>query len=267
MTTTASRKRFLPGVPGPEIERIHAAAPGDEMGTGKFDHPESSAALAANTFGFFLERVSDLPVVPGLEDAGWPARSLSLEANVRFPWRGGRHPWLDCLVVTGTALVGIESKRYEPFRGPNPARFSDAYWRPVWGERMTGYEGVRDALRENAHLYAHLDAAQLVKHAFALRTQVHRAGPHRGLRPVLLYLFAEPLVWPGTGRLLDAEGKVRHRREVASFARRVHGDEVRFVSCSYSRLLEAWSSAGDEDTRSHAEAVMSCFFPGQGLGR
>ena len=108
--------RFLPGVPARRVERMFAAAPGDEIANGKFDHPESSAALAANAFGFFLERANALPPLPGLENAGWPARQLALEATVRFPWRGGRHPVLDVLVTTSAALVGVESKRFEPFR-------------------------------------------------------------------------------------------------------------------------------------------------------
>ena len=53
--------RFLPGVPGPEIEAIFDVAAGNEIATGKFDSPESSAALAANAFGFFLQRASELP--------------------------------------------------------------------------------------------------------------------------------------------------------------------------------------------------------------
>ena len=130
---------------------------------------------------------------------------------------------------------------------------------------MPRYEGVRDALREDAHVYSHVDAAQLVKHAFALRTQVHRTGPHRGLRPILMYLYAEPLSWAGTGLPVEEEHKVRHRSEIAAFERRVSGDEVRFVSCSYDRLLETWSTAADEDTRSHVKAVIKRFFPGQGL--
>ena len=40
--------RFLPGVPGAEVESILNAAPGNEVATGKFDSPESSAALAVN---------------------------------------------------------------------------------------------------------------------------------------------------------------------------------------------------------------------------
>lgn len=123
--------RWLPGVPGREIERIFKAAPGNEIETGKFDNPESSAALAANAFGFFFKRPQDLPPLPDCEREVWPARSLSLEAMVFFPWSGGRHPVLDCLVITPSALIGIESKRIEPFRGKSPASFSDAYWRPV----------------------------------------------------------------------------------------------------------------------------------------
>ena len=97
--------RFLPGVPGPEIERIFNAAAGNEIASGKFDSPESSAALAANAFGFFLKRPRDLPPLPDCGRVAWPARSLSLEATVRFPWSGGRHPVLDCLVTTPSALI------------------------------------------------------------------------------------------------------------------------------------------------------------------
>ena len=157
--------RFLPGVPGPEIEQIYNAAPGNEIKSGKFDSPESSAALAANAFGFFLKRAWDLPPLPDCSRKAWPARSLSLEAKVRFPWRGGSHPVLDCLVTTPSALTSVESKRFEPFRSKKPASFSDAYWRRCWGDRMKGYEGVRDKPRKPGLLYAFVDAAQLVKHA------------------------------------------------------------------------------------------------------
>ena len=77
--------RFLPGVPGAEIESILDAAPGKEIATAKFDSPESSAALAVDAFGFFLRRASNLPALPGCEGEAWPARSLFLEAGLRFP--------------------------------------------------------------------------------------------------------------------------------------------------------------------------------------
>ena len=251
--------RWLPSVPGQEIERIFDAAAGNEIASGKFDSPESSAALAANAFGFFFKRPQDLPPLPDCSRVVWPARSLALEATVRFPWSGGRHPVLDCLVTTPSALIGIESKRYEPFRGKKSASFSEAYWRPVWGDDLKGYEGVRDTLRANGRLYEFLDAAQLVKHAFALRTEVHRRGGK--LTPILFYLYAEPAVWPKDGRLVDKNDKAKHREEIARFARDVAGDEVIFVSCSYRRLLENWARHKDRGIRAHAAAVTRRFSP------
>ena len=251
--------RFLPGVPGPEIERIFNDAAGNEIATGKFDSPESSAALAANTFGFFLNRPRDLPPLPDCDRVVWPARSLSIEATVRFPWRGGRHPVLDCLIITPSALIGIESKRFEPFRGKKSASFSEAYWREVWGDDMKGYEGVRDMFRENGHLYDFLDPAQLVKHAFALRSEVHRRGGT--LTPILFYLYAEPGIWPKDGQPIGNDEKHQHRQEIARFAREVAGDEVVFASCSYRRLLEDWARHKDGRIRAHAAAVTRRFSP------
>ncbi len=253
--------RFLPGVPGSEIEAVFDAAAGNEIATGKFDSPESSAALAANAFGFFLERPSELPVLPGCSDEIWPARSLTLEAVVRFPWSGGRHPVLDCLVTTPSALIGIESKRFEPFGGKKRPSLADTYWDPVWGEHMKGYESVRDQLRSEAGCYERLDAAQLFKHAFALRTAVHRQGQHEGLTPVLFYVYAEPEFWPAGGQPVDEGAKARHREEIDRFAEVVGNDEVGFVSCPYRRLLDAWADHGDGRVCAHADAVSARYSP------
>lgn len=253
--------RFLPGVPGPEIEAIFNAAAGNEIATGKFDSPESSAALAANAFGFFLRRPSDLPALPGCDGETWPARSLTIEAELRFPWSGGRHPVLDCLVTTPSALIGIESKRFEPFRGKKEPALSDAYRRPVWGERMQGYESIRDSLSSEPNLYGHLDAAQLFKHAFALRTAVHRRGRHGGLSPILYYVYAEPEVWSESGKPVDKGAKARHREEIECFAASVAGDEVTFVHSPYRQLLDAWASHEDGRVRDHADAVTAWFSP------
>ncbi|MXY52356.1 MAG: hypothetical protein F4Y86_07500 [Gammaproteobacteria bacterium] len=249
--------RFLPGVPGAEIERILNAAPGNEITSGKFDSPESSSALVANAFGFYLHRAVDLPVLPGCEEEVWPARSLSMEAKLRFPWRGGRHPFLDCLVETPSALIGIESKRFEPYR----SSLSDAFWRPVWGEHMGGYEGVRDRLRDNpAGGFAHLDAAQLFKHALALRSEVYRREPCK-LKPILFYLYAEPEVWPRNGEAVDEQAKARHREEIEAFGKAVGDDEVSFVWCPWRNLLDTWASQRDSRTRAHAQAVRDRFLP------
>ena len=253
--------RFLPGVPGSDIERILDAAPGKELETGNLDRPTSSAALAVNAFGFFLHRPVDLPPLPGLERVGWPARSLALERTIRFPWAGGRHPVPDCLVATGSALVGIECKRFEPFRGSDHTGFSDTFWRPVWGDRMVGYQHVRDLLRGNKDLYAHLDAAQLVKHALALRAAVQSGKEYHGLAPILLYVYAEPDAWPDTGRHVPDDEKARHREETASFANHVGGDEVAFSACSFRQLLDAWRRGPDQGIARHAAAVIDRFAP------
>jgi hypothetical protein len=42
---------LLPGLPGELIRACYAAAPGNEIASAKFASPESSAALAASTFG------------------------------------------------------------------------------------------------------------------------------------------------------------------------------------------------------------------------
>ena len=254
-------KRFLPGVPGREIENIFNSAAGNEISSGKFDSPESSAALAANAFGFFLKSASRLPPLPGCENESWPARSIDLEATIRFPWRGGRHPVLDCVVTTSSALIGIESKRFEPYRTNSLSRLSDTYWRPVWGKRMKGYESIRDGLRDDPDHYSRLDATQLFKHAFALRTAVHRRRECEGIAPILFYIFAEPESWPRNGKPVNPELKSRHLQEIEKFGAAVAGDEVRFVSCSYRQLLRTWSNDAEGSIRAHANAVAGSFSP------
>ena len=259
-------ERFLPGVPGKQIEEIYNSAPGKEIASGKFDSPESSAALAANTFGFFLNRPGDLPALPGCEDFEWPASSLYVEKEVRFPWRGGLHPvWLDALVVTPSALIGVESKRFEPYRSSKaPGRFSDAFWirkEHRWGGLMEGYQGVRDEMYAIPDTYVHLDAAQLVKHALALRTRVGAKKQFDGLAPVLFYLFAEPDTWPRNGKPIDDDVKAAHREEITTFAASVEGDEVRFVACSYRELLAMWELNESPEIREHARAVVRRFSP------
>lgn len=251
--------RFLPGVPGEEIERIFHAAPGNEIVSGKFDSPESSAALAANAFGFFLKRGQDFPRLPRCEWVDWTGLSLSLEQEVRLPWRGGRHPILDALVITRSAFIGIESKRFEPFRGKTSTPFSDAYWRPVWGSHMEGYERIRDQLRENGQLYAFLDAVQLVKHAFALRTAVNRIPEYTSLTPTLFYVYAEPEFWPKSGKPAKEKDKVAHRAEIERFASEVATDEVQFTACSYRDVLRNWEESKDSGIREHVEAVIERF--------
>ena len=253
--------RFLPGLPREQIEDIYNAAPSKEIASGKFDSPESSAALAANTFGFFLNRPDDLPPLPGCEDLGWPASSLALERKVSLPWHGGTHPVLDVLIPTSSALFGIESKRFEPFRDKPEAHFSDAYWRDVWGDCMSGYQGIRDALRDNGSLYVSLKADQLVKHALGLRTRTRPGKQYAALSPILFYLYAEPDVLPNSSKRISDETKAVHRDELRHFAQSVQGDEVRFVACTYHELLAMWTRNANPEIREHATAVVRRYSP------
>lgn len=227
-----------------------ANAGGNEVESGKLLSPESSAALAVNTFGWFIERPEALPAFPVLADLDWPVERVDVERQMRFPWAGGRHPWLDAAVETETHLIGVESKRFEPFRDAKTGRLSAAYDRDVWGEGMGPYQALRDTLRQSDP-FDFLDAVQLVKHAFGLVTEVRRTGK----QPVLLYLFAEPANL--AGRPIPMGSIKAHRDEVAQFARLVSGADVRFVACSYRDWLCKWTGAA----ASHGYAITNRFAP------
>jgi hypothetical protein len=219
MTATDEIDEYLlPGLPVELIRACYTAAPGREISSAKFASPKSSAALVANAFGIFLDRPRELPGFAQTEHLGWPAVSVQLEAHVRFPWAAGHHRCLDVLIETGLSIIGIESKRYEPYRKKSRALWSDAYWRPVWGPDMAGYEDARDRLRDEPGCFHHLDADQLVKHAFGLRTLAHKRGEEPQKRPVLMYLFAEPGAWPD-GRVVPPAHFERHRAEIEQFTR------------------------------------------------
>ena len=244
---------LLPHLDEDQVLRAYRAAPGNEVDSGKIASPESSAALVANGFGFFLDRSEALPPLPGV-DARWPPSSMALEGIARFPWAGGRHPCLDVLIETPDMVLGIESKRFEPFRAKSAAVLSSTYWRPVWGERMQGFENVRDRLRDGGLRFEHLDAAQLVKHAFGMRTAAARAGR----RATLVYLHCQPSAWPD-GRLVPAKAHERHQREIGDFAATVAGDEVAFVPLPWREVLASWSASNRDCVRRHAAAVLDRF--------
>lgn len=248
----AAREVLFGYLPRDRILESYSAAGGQELVSGRFASPESSAALVANTFGYFLDQPERL-TLPCPSLAAGDARTVQLEAQMRFPWRGGLHPWLDVAIETDTALIGVESKRYEPFRDRKTVTFSQAYSRPVWGEAMAPFEAMRDALL-GGRTFQFLDAAQLVKHAFGLRTQAQRSGK----RAVLCYLYAEPKAFPG-GRLIATSDIADHRDELAAFSADVSSvvAEVQFCSLSYGDLLRHW--ADQADLQDHAAALTARF--------
>jgi hypothetical protein len=243
---------FLPGVPAETVLAALRRAPGSELASGKFDSPESSAALVANAFGWFLDRPRSMLPLPGVP-MGLP-EAIDIEAELRFPWSGGRHPWLDVAITTPTTLVGVESKRYEPFRPGKANSFSEAFDSRDWGAGMARYNSMRQALTTGRQSYRCLDAVQLVKHAYALRTQSLK----RGFGAVLVYLHAAPATW-ANGKPVSRDAIARHQAEIADFSRAVKGDDVTFIALRWADLLADWAKA--PAVAPHAAAINARFGP------
>jgi len=188
--------------------------------------------------------------------AAGSANKVLLETQMRFPWSGGLHPWLDVVVQTSDSLIGIESKRYEPFRDTKSSSFSDAYARPVWGDNMKPFETMRDALTTGKKRYRFLNAVQLVKHAFGLRTQAKKQGKTASL----VYLYSEPKAYPDA-RPIPAADQSEHRREVSDFAAAVGTSEadIRFHSLCYDDLLFCWEQSVGTAVTNHATAIRERF--------
>ena len=258
----AEQPRWLDGVPGEELEAFINAAPGNEIATGQFDNPMSSSRLAANAFGYFFNRPGELADLPGCEEEEWPALSLAIEKPVGLPREVGRHSWLDALIETPSALIGVESKRYETFFGhQNEEEPIEAHWLgDIWGNHMAGYQAVRDQLMANPNSFQLLDAFQLIRHALALRTEANLGNEHRGLSPILFYVYAEPPFDPW-GTPVHPDDLRPLKCEIDRFSKSVQNDEVRFVPCSYRQLLWVWGNRGTPNVRIHAENVQRVFTP------
>lgn len=242
---------FLPGVPGDLVEAAIRRAPGNEMALGKFDTPESSAALAANAFGWFIERAALLPPLPNVP-MGRPV-SVTVPAEMHFPWRGGKQPWVEAAVASDTTLVGIVSRRYEPFRPQKTPDLALAHERD-WGGGLERHAALRADMMSGKTTFRTLNAAQLLKQAYGLANQ----GVKQAKGTVLVYLYAEPAHW-ASGKPVDPALIARHRAEVEEFANRLRGDSVVFVPLRWSELLQQW--AREKPVSTHAAAVVARFGP------
>lgn len=243
---------FLPDLPVDALLAALRAAPGNELKTGKFDSPESSSALAVNAFGWFLNRPDLFPMLPG---GLGQARQVTVEEEMRFPWAGGKHPFLDAAIVTDRYLIGVESKRYEPFRPAKKNDFAESFDRKVWGENMEGYSRLRRTHANGARRFSALDDVELVKNAYGLRTEALR----RRLRPVLIYLYAEPVTW-ANGRAVDPARIEAHHADINLFSESVAEDEVAFAPMTWTEMLALWGR-GKMTLADHAKRVADRFAP------
>jgi hypothetical protein len=230
------------------------SAAGKELESGKFLSDQSSSALAVNVFAWFQPQPEMLPRFPGLGDLE-PATAVDVEFEARFPWSGGRHPWLDAAVVSGQHLVGIESKRFEPFRDSKQASFADTYLerRSLWPNTMEPWFAALEVLKRKPRHFRFLDAAQLIKHGLG----IERTAARQALSPVLVYVFAEPAEL--ARKPIDPSDIRSHRAEVAEFAEMIGTGPVRFASFSYRDWLDSWPDAPALST--HRAAIMDTFKP------
>lgn len=240
---------FLPEVPADLVLAALTKTPGGEVKSGKFDSPDSSSALVANAFGWFLERPGDLPMLPG---GVGRAQTVALSVEMRFPWAGGKHPWLSVGVETDRYLIGVEAVRYEPFRPAKTNTFADGFERADWGRKMDGYTSLRRTHANGANRFATLDAVQLIKAAYGLRTESAR----RRKAPLLIYLYAEPATW-ANGRAVDQARIAAHRADIDLFSKSVESDEVAFAPLRWADLLAMW--ARDKTCAAHAARVAERF--------
>jgi hypothetical protein len=214
----------------PAIQGDLTHGAGDELGTSragvppKFCAAHSSSALAANAFGPWRNdpRTLSVAAMSGFISLQF---EYACSAGVR-----GTAPHLDVVARTSDAVLGIESKCTE-YLQPKVAAFAEAYERiddvrrdSAWFSLITD-----GALRGR---FAHLDAAQLVKHYLGL------AGAFPTGSVVLLYLFWEPL------NVADLKMFHSHRYELEEFSRIVAGDRVAFRFQSYPELWTEWGERG-----------------------
>lgn len=181
------------------------------------------------------------------------ATSCGVGGQFALSVAGRRHPWLDVLVETPTHLIGVESKRFEPYRSRHVPSFSPAFDRQVWKTGMQPYLTMLAALKSKATDLWALDAAQLIKHALALSTQAEKLGK----RAALLYLYADPDAWLD-GRAIPAGTRSEHALHLKAFAEATTEADVRFAAATYAQLFQIWVE-GEHDVQNHARAVMTHF--------
>lgn len=226
-------------LPGIDLEAIRAefeAGAGSEF-AGKFRAPHSSSALTVNTFAPIRARYADTRI------AGESVRIAAFEAKQPTGLTNAQPPHLDVIATGDGAVIAIESKCLEPL-SPKWPNFSPRY-RTLTGRQSESlwFAEMCRLIDSDGETYRHFDAAQMIKHALGLLNGGHA-------RPVTLaYLFWEPrdaADWP----LFTA-----HRAEIARFAERVAGDDLRFYAQSYPELWVNWALAGDPWLTRHVAAL------------
>ncbi|MFO1066948.1 MAG: hypothetical protein U1E14_00305 [Geminicoccaceae bacterium] len=213
-------------------------------GVCKFQAVHSSAALCVNVFAP-LRSTPEALTLPGMTGA----ISLSFERQLpMWPGNGhgrGRAPNLDLVVEAAGSAIAVESKCIEYLDPAKPASFRPSYATELPPEaRASAWFAVMQRLIAEPVAYRHLNAAQLVKHAFGM---IHSLGQPRR---TLLYLYWEPR------DAADHPVFAEHRAEIDRFADLVRDDAaVTFEAMSYPELWASWDAAGSNFLPAHVAAL------------
>jgi hypothetical protein len=187
----------------------------------KFQASHSSACLAANVFGPWLDSRDPLP----LRDESFAGQThLEVECSSGL---SGTPPTLDCL-IEGPQILAVESKCTETFNA-HTAHFKPAYRDVVARLADRTWRAEYERLAADPRRYRFLDAAQLIKHYLGLKRRFAD-------RPITLaYLYWQP------SNATEVAACVIHTAELAEFSRRLADPRVRFIGMSYTDLWEEWA--------------------------
>ena len=242
-TTSVDQNLFAPlGAPArQELTRGNGGELGSEARPGKLAAPWSSAALAINFFEYW-RGLDATPLAKALA-LDEPIESLTLEAQ--FATGFARTPtWaqanLDALLDMASSSLAIESKFGEPYYATKQEPFAPTYLQAGEDPRWNGLDHLRSlahAIADGTIRFAHLDTAQLIKHAIALQRHELRQSPRRRFELLLLWYCP-----PG-----DHVATRVMRDEVARLGVAMTADGVRFRAETYQDVFGRLRSA----TRGH----------------
>lgn len=223
-----------------QIERDLAGKGGSELvprpgRRPKFHAAHSSAALAANAFGPFLDSNADVPIADRISGG-------------RSPWRSGvpracvarRPPW----TVSSTETRSWLSSPNASSRSPRIRRTSGPATATRWRRRTAAGARNMRACARTQRRYRYLGAAQLIKHYLGLKT----AYPKR--RITLAYVYWVP------ANAAELAPCAVHAAEVEEFHARVADPTLTLVAISYARLWTQWAHPTQPAwLRDHATAL------------
>ena len=214
----------------------------------KFKSVGSSCALAVNSFAFWKKQGK----INGLQLLGHKNfTELKFEGKVPNGFRGA-NPNLDVMIKGGDVRIGIESKFLEPISGKKQS-FSEVY-KLIKGNdsrRNTKWYEVMDGINRKKYHFSHLDAAQLIKHAYGLCYNNQNSNSNcNGSRDknILLYVYWKP-------RQTMAVYQT-HDRELEIFKNLVKGDKfLDFKAMTYDELWRQWRNLQVDGIADHCSRL------------